>query len=642
MDFFAHQEAARKRTSLLLFYYAVAVVLLVVATYAAAMIVFAWQHDAFGVKKVPFWHPEIFFGTTLGTVSIVVLGSMWRMIQLRQGGAAVAQMLGGTLVGASPADEHEQKLRNVVEEMALASGTPVPEIYVLEREQGINAFAAGHATTDAAIGVTRGCIRHLTRDELQGVVAHEFSHILNGDMRMNIRLIGVLHGILCIYLIGRILLRVRSSSSGSRKKGGNPLPLFGLILIVIGGLGVFFGRLIQAAVSRQREFLADASAVQFTRNPGGIAGALKKIGGSVYGSQLDASQANAASHMFFGNGLAESWFGLTATHPPLAERIKRIEPGFTGEFVRVQEEDWPQAAKTLTARMALAEPGVLARLGMEQFPRSAQVRVEKIVRRTGTPAQVSFAAGLMDALPEELRSAPSNSLNATALMFALVLSRTTEVREQQVAQLSAVDLGLAQQATRYADLLADQDSRARLPLLNLCVPSLRSLSPPQWKRFRAALDELVSCDAQIDLFEFVLKRVIERTIDAHFAPKKAALIQFYSFTPLADGCAVLLSALAHVGNSEPREVQRSFDEGAGRLPINQALSLAPASACGVHQIDAALMRLALAVPHIKKTVLEACAHTVSCDGFVNAEEAELLRAIGETLDCPMPPFVEGV
>ena len=642
MDFFAHQEAARKRTSLLLFYYAIAVIALALATYLAVMLIFLWKHDAFGVKEVPLWHPKIFFASTVGTLTVVALGSMWRMIQLREGGAAVAQMLGGTLLGATPADEHEQKLRNVVEEMALASGTPVPEIYVLEQEHGINAFAAGHTTMDAAIGVTRGCMRQLSRDELQGVVAHEFSHILNGDMRMNIRLIGVLHGILCIYLIGSILLRVRSSSSSSRKKDGNPLPLLGLILIVIGGLGVLFGRLIQAAVSRQREFLADASAVQFTRNPNGIAGALKKIGGSVYGSQLDASQASAASHMYFGNGLAESWFGLMATHPPLAERIRRIEPGFEGKFAPVQEEDWPEAAKMLTARMALTNPGVLARLGREQSTHTEKVRAEKIVRRTGKPVEVTFAAGLLDAVPAELRDARSSSLNATALMFALVLGRAPETSAQQIAQLSSVDQALARQTARYADLLAEQDSRVRLPLLNLCMPSIRTLSPAQWKRYRAALDQLVCCDAQLDLFEFVLKRVIERTIDAHFAPRKAALIQFYSFTPLAPDCAVLLSALAHVGTADSAAAQRAFDEGAGRLPLNEALSLVPAPACGVHQIDTALARLAQAVPHIKKTVLEACAHTISCDGYVNAEEAELLRAIGETLDCPIPPFVAGV
>src|SRR5687767_2074493 len=438
MDFFAHQEAARRRTSLLLFYYVLAVVFLVAATYAAVMFVFLWRGNSSG-NQVPLWNPKAFAGASLGTLAVVLLGSLWRMLELRQGGAAVAQMLGGTPVGTTPADANEHKLRNVVEEMSIASGTPVPEIYVLEEEQGINAFAAGHSTSDAAVGVTRGCIQKLSRDELQGVIAHEFSHILNGDMRMNIRLIGVLHGILCLYLVGRILLRVRASSSGSRKKGGNPLPLFGLILMAIGGLGVLFGRLIQAAVSRQREFLADASAVQFTRNPNGIAGALKKIGGSVYGSQLQTSQAGAASHLFFGNGLAESWFGLTATHPPLQERIKRIDPAFDGKFTKVQEDDWAKAADTLVARMAMTNPPAFARAAA-----TASVRAERIVRRTGNPVQVSFAAGLLDALPSELRAAPANSLNATALMFALVLGHTIEIREQQIAQLAVIDLGLAQ------------------------------------------------------------------------------------------------------------------------------------------------------------------------------------------------------
>ena len=284
------------------------------------------HHQAYGEEaQLVLWNPQLFLVATVGTLSVIALGSGFKTLELAQGGSTVATMLGGRLVDPTTSDPDERKLRNVVEEMAIAAGVPVPQVYLLPEERGINAFAAGHSTSDAVVAVTAGAVRLLTRDELQGVIGHEFSHILNGDMRLNLRLMGIIFGILCLTVIGRVLLYTRSRSS----KDKNPLPLLGLALIVIGWVGVFFGRLIQAAVSRQREFLADASSVQFTRNPAGLAGALKKIGGLEFGSKLEAAHAEEASHMFFGNGMGESFFHMMDTHPPLAERIKAIDPAST-------------------------------------------------------------------------------------------------------------------------------------------------------------------------------------------------------------------------------------------------------------------------------------------------------------------------
>src|SRR5204863_3999046 len=256
---------------------------------------------------------------TIGTLAVILIGSVFKTLQLARGGSAVAELLDGRLINSNTSDADERKLLNVVEEMSIASGIPVPQIYVMEGEPGINAFAAGHSASDAAISVTRGCMTMLTRDELQGVVAHEFSHLLNGDMKLNLRLMGLIFGILCLTVIGRVLIRTRGKK--------NPLPLLGLALIIIGWVGVLFGRLIQAAVSRQREFLADASAVQFTRNPSGLANALKKIGGIAEGSELQSHRAEEASHFFFANGLKSGFFGF-ATHPPLIERIRALDPSF--------------------------------------------------------------------------------------------------------------------------------------------------------------------------------------------------------------------------------------------------------------------------------------------------------------------------
>src|ERR1017187_9512771 len=327
MDFFERQDLARRNTKLLVVYFVLGVAMLILAVYAATLAIFTGvasrHHHVYDEQvQMALWNPQLFFGAALGTLAVIALGSGFKTLELAQGGSTVATMLGGRLVDPATSDPDERKLRNVVEEMAIAAGVPVPQIYLLPDEHGINAFAAGHSTSDAVVAVPAGAMKLLTRDELQGVIGHEFSHILNGDMRLNLRLMGILFGILCLAIIGRILLQVRSGSSRDR----NPLPLLGLILLLLGWVGVFFGRLIQAAVSRQREFLADASSVQFTRNPAGIAGALKKIGGlGETGSRLRASHAQEASHMFFGNGMAEPLFSLLATHPPLEERIRAID-----------------------------------------------------------------------------------------------------------------------------------------------------------------------------------------------------------------------------------------------------------------------------------------------------------------------------
>lgn len=329
MDFFAHQEQARKHTKVLVIYFVIAVLCIIASVYIASLLIFFSTHanQAPGVPPAEFvlWDPRLFLYVVLGTLGVVSIGSLYKTAALAKGGSAVAESLGGRLVNPDTSDPDERKLRNVIEEMAIAAGVPVPKIYVLDDEKTINAFAAGHTPDDAAIGVTRGCMTLLSREELQGVLGHEFSHILNGDMRLNLRVMGVIFGILCLAVIGRVLIYSRGGG-----RGRNPMMFLGLALIVIGAIGMFFGRLIQAALSRQREFLADASSVQFTRNPAGLSGALQKIGG--VGSQVESAHAGEASHMFFENGMGKPFLGALATHPPLDERIRAIDPGWDGEF----------------------------------------------------------------------------------------------------------------------------------------------------------------------------------------------------------------------------------------------------------------------------------------------------------------------
>jgi len=328
MDFFEQQEKARRSSKVLVVYFVMAVACIIASVYFASLLIFhgtqTQQQLGAPIPELVLWDPKLFLYVAVGTLGVVVLGSLYKTAALSKGGSAVAESLGGRLVNPNTTNPDERKLRNVVEEMAIASGVAVPKVYVLDDESGINAFAAGHAQGDAAIGVTLGCMTLLNRDELQGVIGHEFSHILNGDMRMNLRLMGVVFGIVCLAVIGRVLIFTRGG------KGKNPLMLLGLALIVIGAIGAFFGRLIQAALSRQREFLADASAVQFTRNAAGLSMALQKIGRT--GSRVESAHAGEAAHMFFENGLGKPFLGMLATHPAIEERIRAIDPAWDERF----------------------------------------------------------------------------------------------------------------------------------------------------------------------------------------------------------------------------------------------------------------------------------------------------------------------
>ena len=647
MDFFERQDRARRNTKLLVVYFVIGVAMLIVAVYAALVGIFAGvassQHHGYSEQaQVVLWNPQLFLVASVGTLAVIALGSGFKTLELAQGGSTVATMLGGRLVNPGTTDPDERKLRNVVEEMAIAAGIPVPQIYVLPGEQGINAFAAGHSTSDAVVAVTAGAMKLLTRDELQGVIGHEFSHILNGDMRLNLRLMGIIFGILCLAVIGRILLRTR----GRR----NPLPLLGLALLLIGWIGVLFGRLIQAAVSRQREFLADASSVQFTRNPAGLAGALKKIGGLSYGSKLEAAHAGEASHMFFGNGMGESFLHMMDTHPALAERIRAIDPGFDGRFPPVSIADVERAASRI-APPPLRPPIPFPFPGMPR-PQAGMaglappvIAAQAIMANTGTPtpAHLRYAEGLRVAIPANLRTAAGEGLGASALVYALLLSDDEAVRRKQLDELAAAtSAAVCQEALRVWPGVQEVATHARLPLVDLALPGLRHLSPSQFEQFRTAVQKLVESDGEIELFEYVLQKIVLRHLEPYFSQARKPTIQYYALKPLAVDCAVVLSALAYLGQEEPDKVQFAFQQGAQLLSCAAQieLRLLPEEQCELAQVDAALNRLCQAVPQIKKNVLNACAQTVAADGVIQEMEAELLRAIADTLDCPMPPFIQ--
>lgn len=643
MDFFERQDKARRKTKLLVFYFVVAICLLILAAYAAVFAIFGRKevYDSLGEASFTLWQPDLFFWSALGTLTVIAIGSLVKTHELSSGGSAVAQMLDGRLINSNATEAHERKLLNVVEEMAIASGIPVPEVYLLENEAGINAFAAGHSTGDAAIGVTRGGMQMLSRNQLQGVIGHEFSHILNGDMRLNLRLMGLIFGILCLTVVGRVLLRTRGKK--------NPLPLLGLALIVIGFIGVFFGRLIQAAVSRQREFLADAASVQFTRNPDGLAGALKKIGGLESGSKLESAHAQEASHLFFANGLRSSVNGLMATHPPLEERIRALDPAFDGRFPEVKPEIVEPPPIPLPEPQRSQPPPLPPPLPV--FPQSeaagvvgTAVAAQALLPDVGRPTtyHLQYAADLRQSLPEALKSAARDPLGASALIYAFLLSNDPATREKQVADLAtATSDPIVDETLTVWPATENVTVQAKIPLVDLALPALRQLSPAQFHEFKAAIRALIDCDRQIDLFEYMLQKIVLRHLEPNFVPTPKQVTQYYDLKPLAADCGVLLSAMAYAGQEDSAQAQAAFARGAqllGRIAKSE-IPFLPKVDCDLPRLDAALERLASSVPQIKKNVLNACAETVAADGILQGAEAELLRAVADSLDCPIPPFI---
>jgi Zn-dependent protease with chaperone function len=657
MDFFARQDQARRNTKLLVLYFFLAVTLIVAAVYLVLAALMLRQPPGADGSLAWLWDPELFLWAVLGTVAVISAGSLIKIAELSRGGAVVATALGGRPVDSQTTDPDERKLMNVVEEMSIASGIPVPEVYLLDQEEGINAFAAGNTTSDAVVGVTRGCMKLLTRDELQGVIAHEFSHVLNGDMRLNLRLMGLLNGILLLAIIGHFLLRMsfygagRSrGSNGGNGKGANPLPFIGLALLVLGSIGVFFGRLIKSAISRQREFLADAAAVQFTRNPGGLVGALKKIGGMSRGSRVEAPRAEEASHLFFGNALTRSWSGAFSTHPPLLQRIRAWEPNFDGDYqkVSIREPAPPPAAKRRpdpAAQRGVPPPlgPVTAALPPQMPGLGALILAAGALEQVGqpTPRHLEYATGLVRALPEVLREAVHEPMSASALVYGLLLSPDEDARRAQLEEMRRVmPEPLVRETQRLLPALLALDPAARLPLAELSLPSLRRLAPGQFEAFDRNVQAIIESDRQIDLFEYALRHLLRRHLEPQFRQSRRPVIQYHVLKPVLPDVNLVLSGLAHVGHDDPEATLRAFKVGTGKLGLSgESITLLEASKANLAQIDAALDRLAQCSPPIKKQVLEACLQTVAADGKIRVREAELLRALADALDCPLPPLL---
>ena len=639
--FFENQDRARRHTARLVSLFGLAAVAIALSLYAIAVVATGFRGVDPVTRQMVFdlvWlDPVLMAQVGLLTLAVVGGASLYRISQLAGGGRVVAEELGGRLLHSDATTPLERKILNVVEEMAIASGTPTPPVYLLDHEAGINAFAAGFSPSDAVIGITRGCAEQLSRDELQGVVAHEFSHILNGDMRLNIRLMGVIYGILVIGMIGYFLLRSSLwagavSRRSSRDNSALAMVAIGVALTAVGFLGTLVGNLIKASVSRQREFLADASAVQFSRNPAGLAGALQKIGGFEAGSKIESPAAPESSHLFFGQALSSGLNSLFATHPPLAERIKRLDPSWQGAMA---ETGAAAGAGAAPARHAAAVG--FAAGGAGAAP--AESGIEQMGRVS--TAHIDYAAQLLRELPAAVNEAAHDCFAARALVYALLMDDDAESRKLQLEILDAEgERGVPELTRKLLPEVERLGRDRRLPLVDLALPALRQLSAPQYERFQSLVRDLVQADQRIDLFEWTLQRILLAHLAPTFEGVRRPRRRLRSRQQLRQVLEVILSTLARVGGLSESAMQRAVSE-AGRSLVKGELRLLARDRVGLGPLDGALSLAASLDPAVKERVLRACAQVIAADGQVAEPEAELFRAIGDSLGCPVPPLLPG-
>lgn len=640
MDFFEAQDRAKRNTGKLVFFYILAVTGIVLSVYMVSLTVFYWQFAGF--ENVSWWNPVWLLAVSAIIFSVIALGTIFRVIQLRKGGSAVAELLGGRRVEPSTTDAAEQRLMNVVEEMAIASGLAVPEVYVLDNEENINAFAAGFGTSDAAVGVTRGTLEQLTRDELQGVIAHEFSHIFNGDMRLNIRLIGILNGILLIHMMGLILMRSVMYSGGARVKsrggkdgGGNAtivIIVMGLALVIIGYIGMIFGRMIQSAISRQREYLADAAAVQYTRNPEGLAGALKKIGQKKKGAKINNGHAMEMSHLFFASSFHSLFDSLFATHPPIEKRIKAISPSLAAGDQKTRKKIHKKFQKQHVSGSVDAGGTADGTMG------HAALTPEVILAAIGTldRSHVNRTSKLLKEIPETLRRAAHEPFEAEALIIALLLSSANSEKDEYSSRMKdIVDDEAASRVQRFIVELEKAKREWFLPLAELAFPALRQMSENQYREFRSVVEKLVSEFETENLFAFALEKMIVRQLDSAFSKVKDPEVRHHNFKSLGQELTVLLSSLAHLSgeyapqawNAGLKPIEKVIPEGVNLLGRDQY---------SLEDLNKALDEFAVSANPVKKYLLSAVIHCVVSDEKITIKEKELVRAISEGIDCPIP------
>ncbi|CCU70699.1 M48 family metallopeptidase [Thalassolituus oleivorans] len=629
MNFFEHQDQARRRTGLLSLLFFLAVAIIVVLLNIVFIVALAWSsHKPITLELVQA-QPEIWLLGTAGALLVIFAGSGYKWLELRKGGRQVADMLGGRKIQSNTQDSDEQQLLNVVAEMAIASSMPIPDVYVLD-DDSINAFAAGHQPSDAIIGVTRGCMEKLSREQLQGVIAHEFSHILNGDMRLNMQLMALLFGILFIGLVGRLLMH---SSSRSRNSKNNAGPMIGLGLMVIGYSGVFFGSIIRAAVSRQREFLADASAVQFTRNPDGISGALKVIGYGA-GSDVHNPASEEMGHLFFGQAFT-SRLNIFATHPPLNERINRLDPSWNGQYLKPRVTSAPREIPSRKSTLDSATSAIISGLAGATSGGHADTKNQRIEPENNTTAVLSERQRAL----LNLQAAAIEPDSARILIFSLLIASPNKLIAREQQDLVRKQHGQQSFTTLLQFYPAAQTllPGQRLPLVEKSLTALREMSPQQYENFHTTLVKLAKADGEIDLFEWCLYRLILQYLGAHFNTVHPAKPRYSQADAVASEIATVISYVACAGQEHPEDIDKAYAAGiaAGGFSAVKR-DIAHTTSGSLNPLNRALAKLTQAYPHIKGRIIKALMATITSDRHITEDERDMVKTIATILESPIP------
>lgn len=616
MNFFQAQNKARHNTRLLTLLFIAAVGSLIVLTNLLVLVFFVDSQPGLSITQQISRAPqELWIYTSLGVIGLIAMASGFKFLTLRGGGKAVAESLGGVLIHQNTRDPQQRQLLNVVEEMAIAAGMPVPPVYLI-REDSINAFAAGFGIHDAVIGINQGTIDLLNRQELQGVVAHEFSHILNGDMRINLRIIALLNGILILGIIGGALMR-GSMFSRSRDRGG--LIALGVGLLVIGYGGTFFGQLIKAAVSRQREYLADASAVQFTRSSQGIANALKKIGAHSTGSRLQSPQADENSHLFF--GAIRSFSSLMATHPPLEARIQALDPNWKPQTGTRQHGQGQQNMRTDSSTSAVSHFSGQGN-GLSQ--------------RCGR-ANLASAQQLISSTDQSLNSASHDAFEARALVYAMLLSTDQATRAHQLSLIEQLaEPGVPTLVPGMYAKIQQQDQQHRLLLLDQAMPTLKEMSRPQYQRCYDLIGQLIVADGQVDLLEWVIHRIITQELYAHFVQPFRNSGRITRPSKVDKQVCQILSLLAAASSQSDKQRQLAYQRGAKLWGSSSAMM--DVQYFDYQALNQSLEKLRHLSADLKARFLDTCAEVAAADGQLQDSEFALIKGIATTLDCPLPPL----
>lgn len=652
MDFFQQQDIARRNTRVLVLLFSLSVLVLILLTNAvvAAFLFFGDDYNVYSGSRatmqgfLSYFTWQRFGGIGMAVTAVVALVVLVRWIQLSTGGKVVAESMGGERILPQTRDKAERRCLNVVEEMALAANMPVPAVYVMNHERGINAFAAGIVPADAVIAVTRGTIDHLKRSELQGVIAHEFSHILNGDMRLNIRLAAMLKGITFIGDVGHILLRSnnRVRTGASSRGQGAALPILGLALWALGWLGGVAAGFIKAGISRQKEYLADASAVQFTRDASGIADALKVIGGYIPGSLVHAARAAEMSHIFFGQIEHHLW-QVFATHPPLQKRIRRLDGNWDGRYIQRKPKHYPNPNTSAAAtagheRASIVAAAMASMAAVEQLKPSPPAADADFAEDAADQVATDYEAETAEdeGIPVALVRHSHEPLGAHALVSALLMSPEEDIYQRQMTVLQATQTrGLPELAHTLYPAVAALGAPRRLPLLELCLPALKSISFKQYRNLKNTLLRLIQADARIELHEWCLYQLVRHYLDPEFIQVKPSRARHKRLQRVAKELQVALSVLAHEGGGHAETV---YQLGMQELGLS-GVALLPREQCSVAAFSKAVHELADCYPLLKPRVLKAMSLAAGEDDHLTPEEKEIIAAMAAVMDCPSPELL---